>query len=167
MRASRFELERHDWAALRCGCRESGAHLPETFSRLLEARTIEETVGHRLDGHLEEQSMLFQVAPHAVPVILAALQEEDLPAFVRSHFLTVLWRLVTGESHRSEAEAGSPDLEEECCAGAREGIWLLYHEAVSGDVETALDILEFVDPDEARFEAFRSALQDRLKKKRS
>lgn len=166
MRASLLELARHDWAGLRCGCRESGAHLPETFSKLLEARTIEETVGYRLDGHLEEQSMLFQVAPHAVPVILAALQE-DLPRFVRSHLLTVLWRLVTGESHRSEAEAGLPGLEEDCCAAAREGIWPLYHEAASGDVETALDILEFVDPDRQRFENFRSALAARLKRHQS
>lgn len=31
MRASLLELVRHDWAGLRCGCGESGAHLPETL----------------------------------------------------------------------------------------------------------------------------------------
>ncbi|WP_326611938.1 hypothetical protein OIE62_17325 [Streptomyces scopuliridis] len=108
--------------------------------------------------------MLFQVAPHAVPVILAALAE-DLPPFVRGHLLTTLWQLVTGESHLSESEAGEPELEEECCAAAREGIWLLYREAVSGDTETALDILEFVDPDTDRFEAFRSATAARAGKR--
>ncbi|MFB6983139.1 hypothetical protein [Streptomyces scopuliridis] len=164
MRASFIELARHDWAALRCGCHESGAHLPETFTRLLEARSVEETAGYGLAGHLEEQSMLFQVAPHAVPVILAALTE-DLPAYVRGHLLTTLWQLVTGESHRSESEAGEPELEEECCAAAREGIWVLYREAVSGDTETALDILEFVDPDTDRFEAFRSATAARAGKR--
>ncbi|MHC6630505.1 hypothetical protein ACYTFC_31160 [Streptomyces globosus] len=99
--------------------------------------------------------MLFQVAPHVVPVILAALTEE-LPQFTRDHFLNMLWYLVTGESHATEVESGRPDLEIECRAAVGEGVWLIYKEAVSGDAETALDILEFADRDSIRFEYFRS-----------
>ncbi|WP_344329879.1 hypothetical protein [Streptomyces globosus] len=122
---------------------------------LIEARTVEETIGNTLDGHLERQSMLFQVAPHVVPVILAALTEE-LPQFTRDHFLNMLWYLVTGESHATEVESGRPDLVIECRAAVREGVWLIYKETVSGDAETALDILEFVDRDSIRFAYFRS-----------
>ncbi|MEW1870413.1 MULTISPECIES: hypothetical protein [Streptomyces] len=123
---------------------------------------MEETIGYTLDGHLERQAMLFQVAPHAVPVMLAALAEE-LPRFTRNHFLNMLWYLVTGESHSTEAEAGLPDLEEDCCAAVREGIWLVYKEAASGDSETALDILEYADPDSDRFAHFRASVAARGK----
>jgi hypothetical protein len=157
MRASILELRRHDWAALRCGCGQSGAHLTETFRRLLDARSTQETVGYTLENHLEVQSMLFEVAPHAVPVMLTALGE-DLHDSVRGHFLGMLEYLVTGESHRSEIEAGRPDLEEQCVAAVREGIVVLYAEAVSGDAEAVFDILEFVDEDEERLEYYRSAL---------
>lgn len=160
MRASLIELGRHDWASLRCGCGETGAHLPFSFTALIGADSLEETVGYTLDGHLEQQSMLFQVAPHAVPVILAALAEE-LPQFVRSHFLEMLWYLVAGESHASEVDAGLGDLEIECRAAVGEGIWLIYKEASSGDSETALDILEFADPDSVRFSQFRSVVTGR------
>ncbi|MFF3863277.1 hypothetical protein [Streptomyces sp. NPDC002209] len=109
--------------------------------------------------------MLFQVAPYATPVILAALTEE-LPSFIRSHFLNILWYLVTGESHATEVEAGLPDLEMECRSAVGEGIWLIYKEAASGDSETALDILEFADPDSVRFENFRSIIAARSKRRR-
>ncbi|CAM5418769.1 hypothetical protein [Streptomyces aurantiogriseus] len=160
MRASILELRRHDWSALRCGCGQSGAHLTEAFRRLLDARSTQETIGHTLENHLEVQSMLFEVAPHAVPVMLTALGE-DLHDSVRRHFLGMLEYLVTGESHRSEIEAGRPDLEEQCVAAVREGILVLYTEAVSGDAEAAFDILEFVDEDEDRLEYYRQALSRR------
>ncbi|MEV7526390.1 hypothetical protein [Streptomyces sp. NPDC091371] len=159
-----IELERHDWASLRCGCGNSAAHIPSSFTALLEARTLEETIGYTLDGHLEREAMLFQVAPYATPVILAALAE-DLPPFTRSHLLNILWYLVTGESDETEVEAGLPNLEMECRSAAGEGIWLIYNEAASGDSETALDILEFVDSDSVRFEHFRSTVSGRLKGK--
>ncbi|MEU4652774.1 hypothetical protein AB0G32_02290 [Streptomyces sp. NPDC023723] len=124
---------------------------------LIEARTLEETIGHTLDGHLEREAMLFQVAPHAVPVMLAALTE-DLPQYARTHFLNMLWYLVTGESHSTEVEAGLPDLEMDCRSAVREGIWLIYKEATTRDSETALDILEFTDADARRVEDFRSGV---------
>ncbi|CAM5420059.1 hypothetical protein [Streptomyces aurantiogriseus] len=160
VRASILELRRHDWSALRCGCGQSGAHLTETFTRLLSARSAQEMTGHTLENHLEVQSMLFEVAPHAVPVMLTALGE-DLHDSVRGHFLGMLEYLVTGESHQSETDAGRPGLEEECVAAVREGIWALYTEAVSGDAEAAFDILEFVDGDEDRLEYYRQALSRR------
>ncbi|MFP8907661.1 transposase, partial [Streptomyces atacamensis] len=58
-----------------------------------------------------------------------------------------------------EAEAGFPDLAEECRRAAGEGLWVLYREAASGDAEAVLDVLEFADPDQRRFHHFRSALE--------
>lgn len=163
MSAALVELERHDWSQFRCGCGETAAHVPETFRRLLEAKTPQDAVGYRLDGHLEIQSMLFEAAVPAVPVILAALTEE-LAQFARSHFLVTLLFLVSGESHSSEVELGREELDEECYEKAREGLWVLYREAVSGDTENALDILEVIEEDETRLSRFRLALKGRIKK---
>ncbi|MER5201126.1 hypothetical protein ACWD3J_48515 [Streptomyces sp. NPDC002755] len=161
--AALLELERYDWEQFRCGCGKSAAHIPETFRRLLAAKSPEDAVGYRFDGHLEIQSMLFEAAVPAVSVILAALTEE--PArFARSHFLVTLLFLVSGESHSSEMEAGREDLGEECREKARDGLWEIYREAVSGDTENALDILEVIEDDGLRLAHFRTALQDRLAK---
>ncbi|CAL9412007.1 hypothetical protein SUDANB106_01688 [Streptomyces sp. enrichment culture] len=166
MKAWQVEAARHDWSALRCGCGETGAHLPRTFDWLMSARAPGEVTECLLSGHLEEQSMLFRVAPSAVPVILAALAEEP-PRFVRGRLLSVLGYLVAGESHRSEAEAGFPDLAEECRRAAGEGLWVLYREAASGDAEAVPDVLEFADPDQRRFHHFRSAPERRAGERRS
>ncbi|MER6536626.1 hypothetical protein ABT215_23025 [Streptomyces sp900105755] len=161
--AALLELERYDWAQLRCGCGDGAGHLPVTFRKLLEAKSPEDAVGYRLDGHVEVQSMLFEAAVPAVSVILAALTEELTP-FVRSHFLVTLLFAVSGESHSSETGAGRESLDEECYERAREGLWVLYREAMSGDTENALDVLEIIEEDEIRFSRFRAALADRLAK---
>lgn len=161
--AALLELERYDWSQLRCGCGDGAGHLSVTFRKLLEARSPQDAVGYRLDGHVEVQSMLFEAAVPAVSVILAALTEELAP-FVRSHFLVTLLFAVSGESHSSEMGAGRESLDEECYEKAREGLWVLYHEAMSGDTENALDVLEIIEEDETRFSHFRAALADRLAK---
>ncbi|MFD8723909.1 hypothetical protein ACFV2H_39645 [Streptomyces sp. NPDC059629] len=158
-----LELERYDWSQLRCGCGDGAGHLSVTFRKLLEAKTPQDAVGYRLDGHVEVQSMLFEAAVPAVSVILAALTEELAP-FVRSHFLVTLLFAVSGEPHSSEVAAGRESLDGECCDKAREGLWVLYHEAMSGDTENALDVLEIIEEDETRFSRFRAALADRLAK---
>jgi hypothetical protein len=159
--AALLELARSDWSELRCGCGQTAAHVPETFRRLLEADSPEDAIGFRLDGHLEVQSMLFEAAVPAVPVILAALTEE-LSLFARNHLLVTLLHMVSGESHVSEVRLGKGDLAGQCYTKAREGLWVIYREAVSGDVENALDIIEMIEEDESRFEYFRDALQGRL-----
>ncbi|MEV0573886.1 MULTISPECIES: hypothetical protein [unclassified Streptomyces] len=137
--------------------------MPATFERLLRATDPAEVVGQTLAGHVEEQSMLFEAAPHAVPVILAGLAEHP-PAFVRGPLLSTLGFLVTGESHRSEVAAGRPELDGECIEAVQEGIWQLYAEAATGHTEAALDVLEYADPDDERFAFHRERYADRLRK---
>ncbi|WP_405585474.1 hypothetical protein [Streptomyces sp. NBC_01190] len=156
-----IELKRRDWGGYRCGCGDTADHLVETFKRLLYAEVPEDVVDYGLDGHVEIQSMLFEVALPATSLIMAALME-DLPAFVRAHFLVTLLRIVSGESHSSEVEAGNGDLQEECIDSAREGLWLLYREAMSGDTQNAIDILEFIDFDEDRLDFYKSEVRSRM-----
>ena len=142
-RIVRAELERHDWAALRCGCGRSGTHLPAMLGRYAAAETYAEVSDHALDGHVVDDWNLFEVAVPAVGVILATLAG-DVERAVREYLTTVLWHIVCSDS----------PLAEECRVLAREGIWLLARYAVEHGDHAALDVLEVIDPDRGRYEFF-------------
>ncbi|WP_157902826.1 hypothetical protein [Streptomyces jeddahensis] len=165
-RLVRAEIGRFDWGQLRCGCGGTAEHVPGTFERLVEAESAEETLGADLEGHLEVQGELFEVAVPAVSVILAALAD-PLCDTSRNYLLSVLWRVVLGEAHPSEAALGRTHLAQECHLRAREGLPLIFREALAGDSETAVEILEFVDLDEKRVDYYRQAAQNRKHRKTS
>jgi hypothetical protein len=163
----RLELERHDWAALRCGCGGTAEHVPVMFATILEADTPGDMIGYTLDNHLEIQTNLFECAVPAVGVILAALAGEHSP-LARSHFMMVLWWLVIGDPHHSEAARGAVDLDDRCRAKAREGLWIILRTGLEGsadDAETAADICEAIDPDEPRLAFYRARLSERAENK--
>ncbi|MET8411784.1 hypothetical protein ABZV34_27435 [Streptomyces sp. NPDC005195] len=160
---SLIEAQRIDWSSLRCGCGETGAHIPEVFARLLQARTPSEIADATLDGHINVQSLLFEVAVPVTSLIAAALQE-DLPEAVRVQLLDHLLTCVAGESHWTEVEAGAPEIEVDCQIVAREAIWTLYQEYASGHAMLARYILEEVDPDQERFSFFDAKLISRIQK---
>ncbi|MBK3572965.1 hypothetical protein JHN63_03825 [Streptomyces sp. MBT65] len=163
-RPSLIQAERVDWSSLRCGCSKTGAHIPETFARLLEAGTPSEIAEATLEGHINIQSLLFEVAVPVTSMIIAALQE-DLSEPVRLELLEHLLACVAGESHWTEAEAGAPEIDIDCQIAAREGIWTLYQEYATGHAMLARYILEGVDNDQERFAYFDAKLIDRVRKK--
>lgn len=145
-RPSRFvraELDRHDWASLRCGCGRSGAHLPATLGCYAAAEAYDETRDYSLDGHLFDEWNLFEVAVPAVGVILATLAG-DVDRAVRDYLMMAIWHMVCSDSA----------LADQCAALAREGIWLLARQAVEYGDHTALDVLDVIDLDRARLEAY-------------
>jgi hypothetical protein len=162
LNAALIEIERHDWERFRCGCGQSALHVPDIFRQLLQAKDPSEVAGVSLADHLEIESMIFEVAVPSVSVILAGLGEE-LEPFVRVQLLEALWRLVTGESHVSEVRAGRAALDDECVGRAREGLWVLYAEAASGDTDTALEVLDSIERDRERFDRFKDSLRDRVR----
>lgn len=148
----RAELDRHRWDALRCGCGESAEHVPMMFEVIIEAETARDMIGYTLDDHLELGTNLFEASVPAVSVILAALAGK-LPLMARSHLLITLWRMVSGESHSTEAALGRTHLGDECRARCREGLWVVGQVGLTegaDEAETAADIFELVDIDEAR-----------------
>ncbi|OXM74146.1 MULTISPECIES: hypothetical protein [Amycolatopsis] len=160
-RLVRAELARHDWGRLRCGCGESGAHLPGTFETILEAAEPREALGARLDNHLEISGNLFEVAVPAVEVILAALAG-PLSDFARVELLDMLAVLVSGDSY-----AGQPaDLGAQCRLKARNGLWTILQVGYEHEAETVADILWAVDPDQPRSSHHTMALGKRIKRKR-
>jgi hypothetical protein len=157
------ELDRFDWAKLRCGCGDSAEHVPDIFRRLLEVDTDEETAGVDLDGHLIDRGGLFEAAVPSVSVILAALAG-PLPDTTRGYLVTLLWHLVAGDPHPSEEAHGRIHLDRECQLRAREGLALILREAVCGERETAIDILELVDLDNRRVDHYRRYARKRNRK---
>ncbi|CAL9640161.1 hypothetical protein SUDANB96_06349 [Streptomyces sp. enrichment culture] len=163
-KAVQAELDRVDWGRLRCGCGGSAEHVPELFRRLLEAETDDEVPEADLEGHLIDRHGLFEAAVPGVGVILAALAG-PLPDAVRRYLVTFLWHLVAGDPHPVEVAHGRTHLDRECQLRAREGLALILREAVSGERETAVDILELVDLDGDRVEHYRRYTQKRRRKK--
>jgi hypothetical protein len=145
----RAELARHDWSRLRCGCGSTAGHVPEIFEKILAADSAGDAVGYALDGHLEVETNLFEVAVPAVGVILAALAG-PISEFSRGQLIAVLWYMVSGESHSTEVALGRSRLGDECRLKAREGIWIIFHYAVNRRDETAMDIVGLIDLDEDR-----------------
>lgn len=164
IRPSLIQAERVDWASLRCGCGETGAHIPETFTNLLDASTPEEMAKASLEGHAHIQSLLFEVAVPVTSMIMAALVEETSEA-IHVRLLDELISCIGGESHWTEVEAGAPELEIDCQIAAREGIWALYQEYATGRASMARMILDEVDADRDRFEYFDAKLIDRVRKR--
>ncbi|MEU5030807.1 hypothetical protein [Streptomyces milbemycinicus] len=161
------ELERHDWAALRCGCGESAEHVPLMFEAILTAGTPQDMIGYTLDNHLEIGTNLFEAAVPAVGVILAALAGEP-SSLARRHLLDTLCHLVSGDSHATEQALGRTGLGDECRARAREGYWLIARIGLTGgadDAETAADICEFIDLDDERSGYYQALLREHLSAK--
>ena len=150
-----IEIDRIDWGAYECRCGERG-HVGEDLRRIISARSVTEMGGATLDGHVEDQAMLAPVAVPAVGVIMAALQE-DLAPVVRDDLILTLWRVVLGEARES--------VKTEVYERVRDGIWSVYREAVRGDPEAALAILEYVEHDSARLDHVRPAVAPRLAKR--
>ncbi|WP_157748950.1 hypothetical protein [Micromonospora echinospora] len=159
------ELSRYDWSQFRCGCRGTAEHVPEIFRAIVDAVEPEDAYGAVLDGHLEVEGNLFEVAVPAVGVILAALAG-DLSTSSRSELLETLWRLVGGDSHHTEMALGRTRLGDECRHKAREGIWVILQEGFGKHGEEVIDILELIDLDEARHGYYAEILKRRKKARR-
>ena len=163
LQASRLvkaEIARYDWARYRCGCQRLGDHVPELLERLFAAEEPADLRDCSLDGHLESNTNLFEVAVPAVGVLLAGLAGPvSVPA--REQALATLWYLVSGESHQSEVKHGRTHLGDECRLKAREGLWVILHHALNNRDETAYEILGLIDLNDERASYFAATASQR------
>ncbi|GCD97834.1 hypothetical protein [Embleya hyalina] len=155
MRAVRIELDRHDWAAMQCGCGKSASHLPDALLRLIAARTPGDASLAEVDDHVMIQSNLTDPAPAVTAVVLASLADPDLTTPVAR---TALLQFLLGVS------AGDTTQQVECVELIRGGIWILYRELVahpSIDARAhAYETLSNLDTEQERLAAFHHALRD-------
>lgn len=153
-KAARLEVQRHDWSAYRAPI-SGGMAIPDIFLKLMDTEIADEAVGASLEYRLEVQSMVYEVALPALDVILAAYAENP-PVWVESEFLNALHNIILGEPHRSELELGNFDLVDRCIQRARDGIWVLYSRLSRFNADFLIDILDAIDTDRERFEAYRT-----------
>ena len=159
-----FEIARHDWASMSCGCGRSAAHVPEDFRRLIQAQSDGEANLNDLTDHVTFVVHHEPSVP-AVSIALAALAADTAPP-ARRCFLDLLLCLMGDDGTSFEAAAQGRDLPAECVAAAREGIWLLYRELFSTeDIDArahSFEIISLIDEDQARVRHVHGLLRDRL-----
>jgi len=143
-----LELTRYNWSELN-EIAGPATGIPDAIVALVTARSSEEvnTAYWQLENHVVVQGQSFSSAEAVVSVLLAALAD-GVTGSVKVMTLELLFQIVAGGPHEIEIEAGNADLAERCHRKAREGLWLLYQEAVAGDgAEQVLEILERIDPE--------------------
>lgn len=106
----------------------------------------------RIENHVVVQGELYQAAEVCTAVLVAAFADER-PRHVRICALDLLFQILSGSPSPT---AGTPsDLLERCQSAAREGLWGLVREAVSGEHDAAWEVLERIGLGE-RFEILRA-----------
>lgn len=93
----------------------------------------------RIENHAVIQGELFEVSEPCASALVAALADPR-PMWVRVAVLELLFQFLRG--HASEAPGTPPDIRERCERAVREGLHLLFREALTGERDAALDILE-------------------------
>ena len=165
MRLVKLEVDRYDWAQLRCGCGQSGEHVAERLLEVAMTPPGGDLDFDWLDGHIADSVVLYEPAVPAVSVALAALADDVSPAG-RFAFLELLLALVAGESSAWSLAAEGRDIPEECRTAAAGGLWLLYSEVFAlrskGAAASAFEILTIVEPDERRLAMVREVLGGEL-----
>ena len=137
-----------DWSSL-TEANGSAVSVGAALSELLKASTPEAISAPywKIENHAVAQGALFEVSEVCVSVLVAALAEER-PRHVRIAILELLFQVLSGS--RAPKESVPIDIAERCRRAAREGLWGLVREAVSGERNAAWDVLDLL------------GLQDRL-----
>ena len=103
MRILDFEIARHDWQAMTCGCNGSAVHVPEDFLAALDGPLPGRVGEGWADNHVYIQSNLMEPAYATAAMLAAALADRQVPLAWRSHILAVLSHLTGGEQEDIEA----------------------------------------------------------------
>ena len=96
---------------------------------------------------------MFDASVFLVSALVAALVDPR-PRHVRIAVLDLLFQIVCGEPHEEEIARGNHDLTERCREAARQGLWILYRELLTGERDAARDVLEVIEHDSARLLTF-------------
>lgn len=166
MRFVELEIERHDWAALECGCGRSAAHVASDLLRLARANTASECTTDVIDnGHVLLPDVLFEPSVPTVSVALAALAD-DVSLHARQEYTRLLLCLVGDNGQSFEAAHAGRDLVAECTQAAKSGIWLLYAEIFAGrsvvSASYAYEALTFIEDDADRLARVQAAAGELL-----
>ncbi|WP_354642661.1 hypothetical protein [Kitasatospora camelliae] len=159
-----IEVERHDWASMRCGCGQPAEHLAQEFRRLALEDGPPMDGGELSDHVTTPGSLLLEPALPTVSVLLAALADEVPPPH-RFGLLEALLFILSAEG-QDPSLPRETDLVEQCEEAVRAGLWLLYREVLSGEsvgaASYAFEILSLVESDRERLGRVRAAAGERI-----
>lgn len=139
---ARAEIDRHDWAAIECGCGLPASHM---LGGLLEdVLTAHPSALHALEGHAFDQSFLRDPAPAVASVALGMLAG-GLPSEQAGEVLWLMRVLAASEGGDEHPESSS--LYARCFRVLRSGLVLVYREFLNNprarvDGGELLEILE-------------------------
>ena len=149
------EIERVNWEGLR-ELNGSAAGVPDALRGLLCAQNNAEAEQFywKIENHVVVQGRLYEAAEHVIPVLLAALLDgADRETTIS--VMEIIFQIVAGSTAEEEIERGNSQVVELCHLRAREGLWVIYRELAGGNRDAALEILEHIELDVERLDAYR------------
>jgi hypothetical protein len=128
---------------------------------LLSASSTEEV--HAAYGALENrvvaQGTVYSAAEPVVTGLIAAFTDPRIRQ-VKIAALQIMYQVLAGLPDASRSDGANVRLIDRCRGRAREGLWLLVHEALTDVRESSLDVVELLD--EGRAEQVRLRLSRRV-----
>ncbi|MFE2939571.1 hypothetical protein ACFXKG_11025 [Streptomyces sp. NPDC059255] len=153
----RMEMDRHDWHSVECGCGKSADHF---LGVLREGVGGSFSAIRSLEGHVFIQSNLMPPAPAVTSVAMAALGGPDTLGGRED----LVWLILSIASGEEDGDSVESSIYWKCHELIRDGLWVIYREAISGGSEVkarnALDVAEIVEWDEDRLDGYRRAIRE-------
>ena len=146
-------LDTVDWVSYRVASGRATT-LGDALRALLTSSDVEEASAawDQIEEHVFSQGTIYSAALPTVPIMLAALTEEQ-PSWRSGRILDLLFFIVSGSS------TSDASLQDRCRDRAREGLWLLVGWAIAHEGwarENAMEVLDVIAPD--RVHLVRSAI---------
>lgn len=134
-------LQTIDWSELGEASGADGEGVRRAIAQLLASESGEaaQRAYWGIENHAFVQGELFEVSAACASVLVAALADPR-ERWVRVAVLELLFQILSG--YASATSSTSPDLVARCREAVREGLWLLFQEALAGERDAALDVLE-------------------------
>ncbi|MGP4044769.1 hypothetical protein [Streptomyces sp. 2A115] len=157
MRTLEFEISRHSWKDMECGCNKTAAHIPADFMSALRGPLPDRIGEGWADNHAYIQSNLMEPAAATAAMVAACLADREVPLEWRPHLLGVLSNLVYGEQE---------EIAESCKSAVRGCTEALFEEIASGRSKMAaayaFELLMAYEELKARLVFYQAAAQANL-----
>ncbi|AUX46694.1 uncharacterized protein SOCE26_082020 [Sorangium cellulosum] len=129
-----------DWSSLRA-VGGDGEGVQRAIEELLlsESGEAAQRAYWGIENHAFVQGELFEVSGACSSVLIASLADPR-EKWVRVAVLELIFQIICG--HASASPGTPADIVQRCRRVVREGLWLLYREAICGERDAALDVLE-------------------------
>lgn len=136
-------METIDWSRLR-SANGDGEGVRHAIGQLLasDCGDAAQQAYWGIENHAFVQGELFEVSEACSSVLVASLADSR-ERWVRIAVLELLFQIVSGHASSTPSTPDSPrDLARRCHEAVREGLWLLFREALMGERDAALDVLD-------------------------